>query len=324
MPDIDELVRDKGAFVRRDIFSDPDVYRHELQHVFGRSWLFLAHDSQLPAAGDYLTTYMGCDPVIVIRQPEGDIRALLNTCAHRGTQVCISEEGNAKSFSCPYHGWTYDVAGDLVGVPRDGDDGYHGELDKSRWSLRRIRVESYKGLHFGNFDPTAPSLREFLGDFAWYLDAVFDPLPSGVEFVGGTMRIRLRCNWKIAAENIVADTYHVLSAHAVSVRVCMGNKPMEIGIEGARFQGRRGRSFCNIEWPRLECEFRRTRRLCVIQGSEALDGLCRSATATLHRPSWRGQGLVRRFFHQWRAVPQLSVCSRVHHSPDTPQGTGRL
>ncbi|RLA51316.1 MAG: hypothetical protein DRR42_10735, partial [Gammaproteobacteria bacterium] len=92
--------------------------------------------------------------------------------------------------------------------------------------------ESYKGLYFGNFSDEAPDLRKYLGDFAWYLDVVFDPLPSGVEFLGGTMRQRLKCNWKLASENIFADTYHVMSAHAGAASVVMeGKEGMSVGIE---------------------------------------------------------------------------------------------
>ncbi len=231
MKGMETLVRENGAYVSRRIFGDADIYKEELENVFGRTWQFVAHDTQLPKPGDFLTTFMGEDPVLVIRQEDGSIRAFLNACSHRGPLLCMAEEGNAKSFACPYHGWVFGADGALLNAPREGDDGYHYQLDKEKWGLRSIRVECYKGLYFANFDPQAPSLRDYLGDFAWYLDAIFDPLPSGVEFLGGTMRQRLRCNWKIAAENIFADTYHVLAAHAVAVGVCMGNRGMQIGIE---------------------------------------------------------------------------------------------
>jgi ethylbenzene dioxygenase subunit alpha len=231
MKSIEVLVRDGGAYVNRQVFSDAEIYRQELENVFGRAWQFVAHDTQLPNPGDFLTTFMGEDPVLVIRQEDGSIRAFLNACSHRGPLLCMAEEGNAKNFTCPYHGWVFGADGALVQVPREDADGYHYALDKSQWGLRSIKVESYKGLYFANFDPASPPLIDYLGDFAWYLDAIFDPLPSGVEFLGGTMRQRLKCNWKIAAENIVADTYHVLAAHAVAVGVCMGERGMRIGIE---------------------------------------------------------------------------------------------
>lgn len=229
----EDLIRDEGALVSRRVFTDPDLYRVELERVFGRSWLFLAHDTQIPRAGDYVTTFMGEDPVLVIRQSDGSVKAFLNACAHRGPLLCAAEEGRAKTFTCPYHGWVYGADGRLLDIRPEGEAGFGDTLDKSRWGLRAIRLESYKGLHFGNFDSAAPNLRDFLGGSTWYLDILFEPLPSGVEFVGGTMRQRLKCNWKIAAENIFADTYHVFAAHAVAAGVCLGDKSgMSVGIEG--------------------------------------------------------------------------------------------
>lgn len=233
---IDDLVRDDGGLVSRHVFADPDLHEQELRQLFGRSWLFLAHDTQIPKPGDYLTTFMGEDSVLVMRQQDGSVKAFLNACSHRGPLLCLAEEGNAKTFTCHYHGWTFGMDGSLLQVPREGPDGYHGELDKASWGLRGIRVESYKGLYFGTLDDGAPSLLEFLGDFVWYLDAIFDTQPQGVEFIGGTMRIRLRCNWKIAAENIIADTYHVTSAHGASVQICLADKGIDIGIEEGKVQ----------------------------------------------------------------------------------------
>ena len=237
MDKLDDLVRADEGLVRREIFANPALYRQELERIFDRSWLFLAHDTQLPNPGDFLTTFMGEDPVLVIRQADGSVAAFLNVCTHRGTLLCLAEEGSAKHFTCTYHGWTFGADGALVDVPRESD-AYYGELDKASWGLKSIRVESYKGLYFGNFDPAAPSLADFLGDFAWYLDAVFDPQPGGVEFLGGTMRMTLRCNWKIAAENIISDTYHVLAAHGLSVQICSAGRDMQIGVEeGSDLQG---------------------------------------------------------------------------------------
>ncbi|PCI19078.1 MAG: naphthalene 1,2-dioxygenase [Piscirickettsiaceae bacterium] len=231
MVDIDKLVSEDGAYVGREVFSDADIYKLEMKQVFGRSWLFLAHETQLPNPQDYLTTFMGEDPVIVIHQEDGTLKAFLNACRHRGPLLCASEEGNASSFTCPYHGWVYGASGDLLDAPQEGNSGWHNELNKEQHGLRPIRIESYKGLYFGNFDEQAPSLEDYLGDYKWYADTVFSPLPSGVEFLGGPMRQRLQCNWKIASENIFADTYHVFPAHGPAVRVCLEGKEGGIGIE---------------------------------------------------------------------------------------------
>src|ERR1700679_2865965 len=116
-----ELNRDlvsieKGEIDRR-IFSDPEIFDLEMALIFGRAWLFVAHESQIPNAGDFFEAPMGKDNVLVVRQRDGSIKALLNTCTHRGNAVCRAEEGNTKNFMCTYHGWTFDLAGKLGGRP---------------------------------------------------------------------------------------------------------------------------------------------------------------------------------------------------------------
>ena len=160
------------------VFSSQEVYELELERLFGRTWLFLAHDSQIPRRGDFFSTYMGADPVLVVRQKDGSVKALLNFCRHRGMRVCRADLGNAKAFTCTYHGWSYDTAGKLVNVP-NREDAYHNEIDMSKWGLGQVpRVESYKGFIFGCFDETVPSLDEYLGDMKYYMDFYFAP-PGG-------------------------------------------------------------------------------------------------------------------------------------------------
>src|SRR5204863_197417 len=115
------------GLVSRQIFADPAIYELELEQVFARSWLYLAHDSQLPSPGDFITANMGEEPVIVTRDADRQINAFINSCRHRGNRVCRADQGQVTTFACPYHGWTYDPKGRLVGVPGHKDF-YHGEL----------------------------------------------------------------------------------------------------------------------------------------------------------------------------------------------------
>ena len=108
------------------VFSDPEVHQAEQERIFTRCWLYVGHESQLPNPGDFVAGFMGEEPVIVCRGPDRQVRVFLNTCRHRGMLVCRVEEGNAKFFRCPYHGWTYDLEGKLTGVP-DYRKAYHGQ-----------------------------------------------------------------------------------------------------------------------------------------------------------------------------------------------------
>ncbi|GAA1382171.1 aromatic ring-hydroxylating dioxygenase subunit alpha [Pseudonocardia kongjuensis] len=202
---------DEGLSDRR-IYSDPEIYRMEQRRIFARSWLVVAHESQIPAPGDFMESFMGEESVIVSRNRDGEVRVMLNSCRHRGNKVCRTETGNATSFMCPYHGWTYDSNGDFVTAPRF-DAVYKDSVDRSRWGLLRARVESYKGLIFATFDADQVPLTDYLGDFTLVLDLFLDRYPGGVQAEPGVVRWTMNSNWKFGAENFGGDNYHALTTH---------------------------------------------------------------------------------------------------------------
>ncbi|HJU17607.1 MAG TPA: aromatic ring-hydroxylating dioxygenase subunit alpha [Stellaceae bacterium] len=217
-----ELVDADQGMISRRIFIEPEIYEQELRQVFARCWLFLCHDSQIPRPGDFYTTTMGEDPVLVVRDGSGKVHAFLNVCRHRGNRLCRADSGNAASFTCAYHGWTYGNDGRLTGVPYL-KEAYHGELDRGRWGLVPVaQLDDYKGLWFATFDPKAPPLRQYLGEMAWYLDAFFDRREGGVEVIGGVHKWVMPCNWKFPAENFAGDGYHVHWSHISAVRTGSG------------------------------------------------------------------------------------------------------
>ncbi|MBP2279118.1 Rieske 2Fe-2S domain-containing protein [Sphingomonas sp. PL20] len=112
-----DMVNEETGRLNPAVYSDESLYELELERVFGRSWLLLGHESQLKKPGDFVTNYMGEDPVIVVRQKDGSIKVFLNQCRHRGMRICRADAGNAKAFTCTYHGWAYDTGGNLVSVP---------------------------------------------------------------------------------------------------------------------------------------------------------------------------------------------------------------
>ena len=195
------------------LFIDPDVYAEEQAKIFARSWLMIGHESLIPEPNDFMHTYIGEDPVILARDTKGKVHAFLNRCSHRGNRLCRVDDGHDKFFTCAYHGWIFANDGALTHVP-GSEEAYYEQLDRPAHALTEARVETYGGIVFATWDQGAPTLTEFLGDARWYLDTVFNRLPSGTEAFG-PIKWNEPVNWKTPVDNC-SDNYHVPLSHGSS------------------------------------------------------------------------------------------------------------
>jgi phenylpropionate dioxygenase-like ring-hydroxylating dioxygenase large terminal subunit len=202
----------RRGLVSREIFVSDDVCQLEIERIFDRSWVFLAHETELARPGDFVSRSMGRAPVVVLRDDDGAVHALLNSCRHRGAHVCRADSGNARHFVCPYHGWTYERSGRLVTTTFDKH--FPKDFDFSEYGLPRVpRLEIHKGLIFGSWNADVQALDDYLGEIAWYIDPFLSRSPGGMEVLAPPHRWRAPANWKVGALNFVGDSQHILTTH---------------------------------------------------------------------------------------------------------------
>jgi salicylate 5-hydroxylase large subunit len=203
-----------------EVYHDPELYALERQRVFqGPTWNFIGLDAEIPNPGDYVRHYVGDIPVVMARDKDGEINVFVNRCSHRGMQFCQRQQGNAKSFVCPYHQWSFDLKGRLRGVPlRKGAGGLGGmpeHFDQDDHGLTKLAVAAHHGAVFASFSAETPPFEQYLGPVNLaYFDRIFDGRPLRVL---GKHRQRIECNWKHIVENI-RDPYHATLLHTFFVK----------------------------------------------------------------------------------------------------------
>ena len=200
--------------VNREIFTDQEIFDLEMKYIFEGNWIFLAHESQIPNVGDYFTTNIGRQPVVITRGKDGELNCLINACSHRGAMLCRKKVDNRTTLTCPFHGWTFSNDGTLLKVKDEKDGGYPEQFNTDgSHNLRRVpKFESYRGFLFGSLNDDVVSLEEHLGDARVIIDMLVDQSPEGLEVLKGTSTYTFDGNWKLQAEN-GADGYHVSSTH---------------------------------------------------------------------------------------------------------------
>ncbi len=232
----------RRGMIPAHIYNDRQLFELEKERLFSRTWLFLAHESEIPQDGDYVVRRVLGDSFIITRDSHGEIRAMFNMCLHRGMQICRAEMGNASNFRCPYHGWCYRNDGRVIGLPfhNDAYGGEHGFKRKGQTLLPAPNMASYNGLIFINMDADAVPLVDFLGDFTFYLDFYTRQSAHGLE-VRGPQRWRINANWKIGAENFAGDMYHTPQTHSSVVEIGLFREPKaEKRKDGATYWAGKG------------------------------------------------------------------------------------
>ena len=217
--DIKDLIIDdrrRGIFkVHRSTMTSMELFRLERERVFNRCWIYLGHESEVENPGDYRRRTVAGRPLFFVRGADGEIRVFLNSCPHRGALICRHDTGNAQVLQCFYHAWSFNISGELIGLP--GEDAYGPNFDRSEMSLKEPpRVESYRGFYFVSFNPHVEDLVTYLAGARDYLDMIVDQSEGGMRVVPGSNRYTMKANWKLLAENSL-DGYHLVPTHKTYV-----------------------------------------------------------------------------------------------------------
>lgn len=214
---ISDLVRPE--MVHRDTYINAEIFDLEMKHLFANTWVFVGHDSQTPTKGDYITTQIGTQPVIMVRHSDGEIYVLYNRCPHKGTKIAIDRSGNTgKFFRCPYHAWSFKTNGCLLAIPLKkgyADTGLE-ETEAGNGMKPVGAVKNYRGFVFARLAEDGIGFEEYFGDSLSSLDNMVDRAPEGrLEVAGPPLRYMHRCNWKMLVDN-QTDTCHPMVAHESS------------------------------------------------------------------------------------------------------------
>ncbi len=238
--------------VHGSLYTDPDLFEWEMENIWHRVWVYVGHESEVAKPNDFIVKTIGRQPVIMTRDRDGKVHLLLNRCTHRGNQVCSADKGNSRSFTCPYHSWTFANDGRLMGYAFA--DGYEGK-DKSQLGLGRVpRVATHKGFVFGSFAEEGPTLEEHLGGAIETIDRLVRTSPEGeVEITAGFLKHRTKANWKFVLEN-ECDGYHPAFVHQSIFNVAESGIGSLYGAESTAVTRDYGNGHTEVD---LRPEFRR-------------------------------------------------------------------
>ncbi len=191
-----------GHALEQAFYLSSEVFRSDVDRIILKSWILVGHASQIPESGEFFVSRIAGESIIVVRDSDGKVNALLNVCRHRGSRVCLEDAGRTARFVCPYHAWTYGLDGSLIAAPRMLE-----AIEPDQYSLMRARVEEFHGMLFVNFDADA----EF-SKIRRDLDDALAPYDLANSKIAGRQSYTINANWKLAVENF-CECYHCLPAH---------------------------------------------------------------------------------------------------------------
>jgi Rieske 2Fe-2S family protein len=257
--------RREGYSLDRAFYTDPDYFRQDLEHIWYKDWLFVGHDCEIPRSGNYFTLQVGDYPIVVVRDRQGSIRALHNSCRHRGSRVCTQHKGSAAKLVCPYHQWTYELDGRLL-FARQMPDGF----DPSQHSLKPVNCETVGGYIFISLADEPMDFQPFRETVIGYLA----PHRLGETKVAYESTIVEKGNWKLVWENN-RECYHCAANHPELCRT-YPEAPTVTGVQGAMDDPEIGAHWERCEAAGLPSAFRigstgqfRMTRMPLINGAES-------------------------------------------------------
>lgn len=214
---IRQLVRDTE--IHKDLYISEELFQLEMEQLFANTWVYVGHASQIPNKGDYYTTTVGTEAVVMVRHSDDSIKVLYNRCPHKGVKVAGETCGNTgKFFRCPYHAWTFRTDGRLLAIPlKKGYENTEFECTEASHGMAAVEnVVVYKDFVFCRLNPEGESFEEFFGESLSTIDNMVARSPEGkLEIAGGVMRYMHNCNWKMLVDN-QTDTCHPMVAHESS------------------------------------------------------------------------------------------------------------
>ena len=214
--DIRALVR--PDYVHRRAYADPDVFALEQERIFGRLWIYVAHESQLRKPGDFVRTHLAAHEILVTRHHDGEVYVLHNRCPHRGARLCMVDRGTSRLFSCPYHAWVFRPDGTLSSVPHAKSYPANFSIADPQNHMQRVKhVQSYRGFVFANLSDNPGPLTDHLGEMTGVIDNLVDRAPDGeIEIADSSFTLEYHGNWKLHMEN-ANDIFHPSFVHGSSV-----------------------------------------------------------------------------------------------------------